>query len=229
MARLLRFVLPGQSQHVIQRGNKRGIIFVDDEDFQFYRDKLADACERFECDIHVLMTPQTEDGISKVMQSLGRSYVQYFNHRYNRTSTFWGGRYKATLLYSELYLLTCYCYIELNPVRAGMVDYPSQYPWSSYQYNARWIKDDLVTDHTIYRRLGNNQQIRQDAYRQLFRRHLGKEILESIREATNKSWVLGNDRFREKIEKMTQRQAMPKARGGDRKSAEYRKSIFNRV
>jgi len=147
MARHPRFILPGQPQHVIQRGNNRDVIFVADEDYQFYREKLAEACERFDCDlhayvlmtnhVHLLMTPNTEDGIGKVMQSVGRYYVQYFNYQYRRTGTLWEGRYKATLLDSESYLLTCYRYIELNPVRAAMIEHPSQYRWSSYHFNAR--------------------------------------------------------------------------------------------
>ena len=138
MARLPRFVLPGQPQHVIQRGNNKAPIFKQKQDYLFYLEKLAEACGRFGCEIHayilmtnhvhLLMTPDSENSISKTMQSLGRYYVQYFNYRYERTGTLWEGRYKASLLHSEQYLLTYYRYIELNPVRAGMVDHPSDYP-----------------------------------------------------------------------------------------------------
>ena len=138
MARQPRFILPGYPQHVIQRGNNRHIIFADAADYRFYRQQLIDARERFSCrvhayvlmsnHVHLLITPDIAAGIGKVMQSLGRCYVQYFNYRYRRTGTLWEGRYKAAPLDSEQYLLTCYRYIELNPVRAGMVRRPGEHP-----------------------------------------------------------------------------------------------------
>lgn len=143
MVRQSRFILPGYPQHVIQRGNNRHIIFADEADCCFYRDKLIEACERFSCRIHayvlmtnhvhLLITPDIEAGIGKVMQSLGRSYVRYSNDCYRRTGTLWEGRYKAALLETALYLLTCYRYIELNPVCAGMVARQGDYGWSSYR------------------------------------------------------------------------------------------------
>ena len=160
--------------------------------------------------VHFLMTPSLEDSISKVMQSLGRRYVQYYNDTYSRTGTLWEGRYKATLIDPEQYLLTCY-------------------PWSSYHYNARGKEDSLISPQLLYKRLGGSPGERQKAYRQLFRTRLAESAVEEIREATNKSWVLGSDRFKAKIEKLTARQAAPKARGGDRKSKSYRKSKINRV
>ncbi len=211
---------PGQPQHVIQRGNNRDVIFVGDGDYRFYLEKLGDACQRHDCDlhayvlmtnhVHLLITPHTEQGLGKVLQSVGRYYVQYFNYTYDRTGTLWEGRYKATLLDSEAYLLTCYRYIELNPVRAGMVDHPADYPWSSYRYNALGEPDDRVTPHSLYRRLGRSAADRHSAYRQLFKHRIAERTLEDIREATNKAWVLGNDRFRAKIERLADRQAAPK-------------------
>ncbi|MGC2047550.1 MAG: transposase, partial [Gallionella sp.] len=146
MARLPRFVLPGQPQHVIVRGNNRSEIFCADADYRFYLEKLQLACDKHGCDlhayvlmtnhVHLLITPHEEQSLSKALQMLGRYYVQYYNHCYQRTGTLWEGRYKATLIDSEAYLLTCMRYIELNPVRAGMVAHPSEYPWSSYHHNA---------------------------------------------------------------------------------------------
>ncbi len=239
MARLPRFVIPGQPQHVIQRGNNREVIFVSDDDYRFYLKSLEDACKQHRCDVHayvlmtnhvhLLMTPNTEDGISKVMQSLGRRYVQYFNYTYDRTGTLWEGRYKATLIDSEQYLLTCSRYIELNPIRAQMVNHPSEYPWSSYRCNALGKVNELVAPHLLYKRLGKSSDERRKAYRQLFRTRITEITLEEIREATNKAWVMGNDRFKTKIEKLTSRQATPKTRGGDRKSDSYQESHINRV
>ena len=239
MARQPRFVISGQPQHVIQRGNNRDITFVSEEDYRFYLEKLHDASVKHHCHIHayvlmtnhvhLLLTPHAENSISKVMQSLGRQYVQYFNHNFGRTGTLWEGRYKSTIIDTESYLLTCSRYIELNPVRAQMVKHPSEYPWSSYRYNAIGNDDPLITPHSLYLQLGKMPDERQKAYRQLFRTGLSEMLLAEIREATNKGWVLGNDRFKSKVEKLTARQASPKSRGGDRRSIDFEKSLINRV
>lgn len=235
MARLPRFVLPGQPQHVIQRGNNREDIFCAEADYRFYLEKLAAAVARHDCEVHayvlmtnhvhLLMTPRAERGIAQAMQMLGRYYVQYYNHCYRRTGTLWEGRYRATLIDSEAYLLTCMRYIELNPLRAEMVAHPAEYPWSSYRGNALGQIDALLSMHREYRRLGRSSEERQAAYRQLFRARISEKSLAELREATNKAWVLGDDRFRHRIEQQLQRRAAPRRRGGDRKSAEYRKSI----
>jgi putative transposase len=235
MARHPRFVIPGQPQHVIQRGNNREAVFVADEDYQYYLNILKEACQKYQCDlhayvlmtnhIHLLITPHIENSISKVMQSLGRYYVQYFNNQYRRTGTLWEGRYKATLLDSEDYLLVCSRYIELNPVRADMVRFPEDYPWSSYHANALGKEDGFLVAHNVYQALGKNHKARCNNYRALFKHHISEAELDDIRETTNKAWVLGNDKFREQIEKLTKRQAAPKSKGGDRKSTNYRKNL----
>lgn len=240
MARLARFVIPGQPQHVIVRGNNREPLFYADEDYAFYLDKLQQACDKHKCDVHayvlmtnhvhLLITPHTEQGISKALQMLGRYYVQYFNHAYERTGTLWEGRYKAALIDSENYLLTCYRYIELNPVRATMVEHPSEYPWSSYRHNALGQADATVTPHGEYQRLGKLADERQSAYRALFKTHIDERALDEIRQATNKAWVLGSSHFQQQIECKLDRRAAPLARGGDRKSADYRqKTIIDRA
>jgi len=241
MARLPRFVIPGHPQHVIQRGNNRQEIFCADEDYRFYLEKLNDSAIKHNCDIHayvlmtnhvhLLVTPHHESGISKMMQMLGRYYVQYFNYCYRRTGTLWEGRYKAALIETDAYLLTCMRYIELNPVRAkGMVDHPASYPWSSYLFNALGNDDDLVVPHKHYNQLGTTPEERQTAYRQLFKTRIAEKTLEEIRNTTNKAWVLGSEYFKSRIEKQLKRRVTPKVRGGDRKSNEYRNtSKTNRV
>ena len=240
MARLPRFVIPGQPQHVIQRGNNRDVIFVADEDYQYYLQKLDDACKKYDCSIHayvlmtnhvhLLMTPHSENGISKVMQYIGRYYVQYFNYQYQRTGTLWEGRYKATLIDSENYLLTCSRYIELNPVRAGVVKTPAEYSWSSYHCNALGEENRLITPHTVYKALGIGDTTCHSHYYALFASYIPKATIEQIRVATNKAWVLGNDRFIAKVEQLMNRQTQPKPRGGDRRSKSFKmKNDFNRV
>lgn len=230
MARLPRYVIPGQPQHVIQRGNNRQAIFGADEDYRFFLDALGEAAARHCCDIHayvlmtnhvhLLMTPHDGMGIGKVMQSVGRKYVQYFNHRYGRSGTLWEGRYRATLIDSEHYLFSCMHYIELNPVRAGMVDQASAYPWSSYKCNALGKQDELVTPHLAYLGLAGIADDRWVAYRACLRAVLDVATADEIREATNRAWVLGCDRFKAEIEGQLGRRVAPSTRGGDRKSSE---------
>jgi len=223
MARLVRYVVPGQPQHIIQRGNNRAAIFGRDEDCAFYLACLKKAIEANGLSIHayvlmtnhvhLLATPSDETSISKTLQSLGRRYVQYFNFAYARTGTLWEGRYKATIVESEAYMLICSRYIELNPVRAGMVTHPREYPWSSYHSNADGRADPLLTDHSIYKRLGKRPDDRQAAYRALFRVQLSDQALEEIREKTNKGWALGSDRFSGRIEALSGRRTAPLPRG----------------
>jgi putative transposase len=139
--------------------------------------------------------------------------VQYFNKTHERTGTLWEGRYRATLIESEAYLLTCCRYIELNPVRAEVVRHPRDYRWSSYHYHAEGRADPLLTPHSIYQRLGGTAAARQQAYRALFRHHLSGETLDNIREATNKAWVLGSDNFKDRLAKKLDRRVAPLPRG----------------
>ena len=239
MARLPRFEVPGYTQHVIQRGNNRSIIFAGEEDYAFYLKKLGDSCKKYQCDlhayvlmtnhVHLLMTPHLKGGIGKVMQMLGRYYVQYFNFQYNRTGTLWEGRYKATVLDSEQYLLSCSRYIELNPVRADMVKHPAEYPWSSYHCNALGVCNSLIKAHTIYTALGRDASSRQSAYHALFEHQIPDRTMDDIRTATNKAWALGNERFLQQISDLTQRQAQPKPRGGDKRSQKAKEKNINGV
>ena len=232
MARLPRIVIPGQPQHVIVRGNNRSEIFRADADYGFYLEKLKAACDKHGCQIHayvlmtnhvhLLITPEAEQSLAKALQMLGRYYVQHYNYSYKRTGTLWEGRYKATLIDTECYLLTCMRYIELNPVCAGMVSHPSEYRWSSYHCNALGRADDLVTPHLEYHRLDKSAQARQAAYRQLFKHHIAESSVTAIRDATNKAWVLGSDRFKQRVQRQLERRVAPSARGGDRKSEKFK-------
>lgn len=235
MARQSRFVITGQPQHVIQRGNNRQDIFLEEADYAFFVEKLTDALEVYQCElhayvlmtnhVHILITPHTDDGISKVMQVLGRYYVQYFNKKYKRTGTLWEGRYKATLVDSERYFLICMRYIELNPVRAkDMASEPSEYLWSSYRHNALGKIDRMITPHLEYLRLGKTEEIRQINYVSLFEDDISSKTLNDIREATNKAWVLGGSEFKAKVERKMKRPLESKGIGGDRKSELYLKN-----
>ncbi len=234
MPRLPRFNLPNVPQHVIQRGNNRQSCFFEEQDYIVYLEKLAEYAKKYRVAIHayvlmtnhvhLLMTPKTAKGVSELMQSLGRFYVRYINIKYKRTGTLWEGRYKSTIIQSEKYFLTVMRYIELNPVRAEMVELVSEYPWSSFQSNALGKKIKLLSAHSTYFKLGLKKAERLDAYLALFEQQLAEHSLLEIREATNKSWVLGDTKFKEKIAKQSGRASSPKLRGGDRKSEGFKKS-----
>ena len=223
MARLPRFFAPGVPLHVIQRGNNREALFHQITDYQVYLDWLKKAAQKHACAIHayvlmpnhvhLLVTPTHEESLPKTLQSLGRQYVQYFNTTHQRTGTLWEGRYRATLIESETYLFTCSRYIELNPVRAEMVRHPRDYRWSSYAYHAAGKSNPLLTSHTLYQQLGGTAAARQQAYRALFRRHLSGETLDAIRESTNKAWVLGSEKFKDRLAKKLERRVSPLPRG----------------
>jgi len=229
MARLPRYGLAGQPQHVIQRGNNRTPIFFAPEDYAFFLECLKDGCQRFGCavhayvlmtnHVHLLATPETSDGISSLMQSVGRRYVQHINYTYQRTGTLWEGRYKAVPLDSELYLMTCYRYIELNPVRAAMVARPGDYRWSSYAHNAHGKTDELIHEHALYQALGKELAPRRAAYRSLFRGEIDESTLLELRDSINKGWALGSKRFLSRLDANSQRRAQPLPRGGKRKGA----------
>ncbi len=224
MARLPRFFAKGFPLHIIQRGNNRDPIFGAEPDYLFYLDCLERAATENDLSIHayvlmtnhvhLLATPAHETSAPRTMQSVGRRYVQYFNFAYQRSGTLWEGRYRSTVVDAEAYLLKCMRYIELNPVRAmNMTGRPADYPWSSYRGNALGGKDTLLTPHRVYIRLGTSDAQRQAAYRQLFRATLPESDIAAIRAATNKSWGLGNDRFRAKIEALAGRRAAPLSAG----------------
>jgi putative transposase len=153
MARLPCYYIKDQPQHIIQRGNNRELFFAANEDYLFYLECVQEAAKSHDLSIHVyvlmtnhvhlLASPQAPDSIPKTLQSVGRRYVQYFNHSYKRTGTLWVGRYKATVIDSDHYLPTCMRYIELNPVHAEMVDHPQNYIWSSYLSNAEGKQNPL--------------------------------------------------------------------------------------
>lgn len=219
MPRKPRYNLPGIPQHIIQRGNNREPCFLAVDDYHRYLADVLEAATKYHCRIHayvlmtnhvhLLATPMIENGLSLMMQALGRRYVRYINKTYKRTGTLWEGRYKSSLIDSDQYLLTCMRYIELNPVRACMVDHPGEYKWSSYHANAQQSEDKLVHNHPIYTQLGERNEERRARYRELFRNYIDNDTVHQIREALNQELVLGRSYFKDKIEEMTNRQARP--------------------
>jgi putative transposase len=223
MARQPRFFVKGQPLHVIQRGNNRAEIFRDASDCRFFLQCLCDAIHRHDVRIHayvlmtnhlhLLATPGKPQSLPGTMQAVGRRYVQHYNTRHQRTGTLWEGRYRATLIDSEQYLLTCMRYIELNPVRAGLVGHPGEHCWSSYSANAEARIDLLVTPHDVYQRLSPSPEGRTEAYLALFQTALPDGEIDAVRYATNRNWVLGDETFTRRIESLTGRRGRPAPTG----------------
>jgi len=207
MPRRPRIKLAEVPQHVVQRGINREPCFFAEEDYHCYLHWLQKSAGDWHCAIHsyvlmtnhvhLLVTAEKPDGIAKMMQSIGRRYVQYINRSYRRTGSLWEGRFKSSLLQAEEYLLTCMRYIELNPVRANMVTDPAQYRWSSYRHNGLGQADERITPHLLYLELDKEQDERLTAYRALFRSELDDEAIADIRLALSQGQPLGSDRFSE--------------------------------
>ncbi len=168
--------------------------------------------------VHLLVTPENSEACGRMMQSLGRQYVRLFNDRYQRTGTLWEGRFKSTLVDTDAYFFTVTRYIELNPVRAGIVAQPGAYRWSSYRSNALGAKDSLLSSHAVYRQLGRDPQERQRSYRLLFEHEIEPQVLDGLREATNKGWAFGSKRFKDGLRAIANRPPESLGWGGDRKS-----------
>ncbi len=215
MARLPRLDLPGVPQHVIQRGNNRLPCFLEDIDRQRYLMMLADALSLGECvlhawvlmdnHVHLLITPRQTGATARLMQQLGRNYVGWFNARHGRTGTLWEGRYKACLVDSARYVLSCYRYIELNPVRACMVVDATSYPWSSCAGHCGLDTPRGITAHAAYIALGASPEERATAYRQLLGTPLSDDDLADIRLYLQQQRALGDRDFHAMVEAKTQR------------------------
>lgn len=223
MARLPRLTLPGFAHHIIQRGNNRQPIFLATADYQMMLDFLEENSNKFEVAIHayvlmgnhfhLLATPQTADGLAQMMQAVGRRYVRYFNDRQGRSGTLWEGRFKSTLIQTERYLLACMAYIDLNPVRAGMVAQAGDYPWSSFAHFVGRRTDRLITPHPLFWELGNTPFAREAAYAQLVQEGVNSVEQSALTDATLRGWALGGPEFVADLQKRTQRRAS-KAQAG---------------
>ena len=230
MPRRARLTLPNVPMHLIQRGNNRQACFFADEDYHFYLDCLKVYASKTGCRIHAyaLMTNHVHllvsaaDGgsVGALMKALGQRYVQYANRTYRRSGSLWEGRFRSCLTQEESYLLACQRYIELNPVRAGMVKHPADYRWSSYRANAQGEASDLIEAHSLYAALGADPIARQAGYRALFRDDLAPDVVDAIRQATNGNFALGDSRFGDEISRVLGQRATPGRSGRPRKPAE---------
>jgi putative transposase len=224
-----RVTLAAVPVHVVQRGVDRQACFFTDADRVFYLEELAELTNAGGCalhayvlmtnHVHLLLTPRDGDAPSRMMQRLGQRYVKAVNRAYGRTGTLWEGRFRSTMATDEAYVLACYRYIELNPVRARMVAGPTAYPWSSHRMNATGAPAGILVPHERFLALGTDAAARALAYRKLFDQAVDEEELTAIRAATNGNYALGNARFRVQLEAMLGRCVTPRPPGRPRRRA----------
>ncbi|MES2912086.1 MAG: transposase [Pseudomonadota bacterium] len=213
MARLPRLTLPGYPHHVIQRGNNRQPIFKTAADHGHLLGLLYENARKFDVAVHayvlmgnhfhLLVTPKTDKGLPGMMQAVGRSYVRYFNDLHGRSGTLWEGRYRSTLIQTDRYLLACMVYIDLNPVRAGLVAEAGDYPWSSYGHYGGLRTDRLVTPHSLYWNLGNTPFAREVAYAELVRAGVSVSQQDALTRSVLSGWALGELEFVTELQKQT--------------------------
>ena len=212
MPRQARFCPAGYPVHLLQRGNNRQAIFTCNADLAAYAHWLSLGAEKFGVSIHgwvfmtnhvhLLATPRRDESLSQLMQFLGRLYVRHFNYRYARTGTLFEGRFKTSIVQEDQYLLTCLRYIELNPVRAGMVKDPGDYRWSSFRAHAHGVKARLWSPHSLYLGIGKSCEQRQKAWRSLVCERLNAEVVAKVRHCANTGLVLGTESFREQVNRL---------------------------
>ncbi len=215
MARLPRLTIPGYPHHLIQRGNDRQPIFGGTRDYEELLHLFADSARDNGVAIHayvlmtnhfhLLATPQAQESIPRMMQSIGRRYVGYFNQRHGRTGTLWEGRYKSTVVQAESYLLACMAYIDLNPVRAGMVSHPGDYPWSGYLHHIGQRQGRLIVPHPLYWELGNTPFSREAAYRELVEAGITSQQQNALTDSAMHGWALGDSDYVAGLQKLTPR------------------------
>jgi len=213
MARASRLLIDDFPLHIVQRGHNRERCFFGDADYRAYLQWLDEAATERDCSlhayvlmtnhIHLLLTPRRAAAVPALLQSLGRRYVHYVNRKLGRSGTLWEGRYRSSVVQSDMYLLACHRYIELNPVRAGLASTPGDYRWSSYRANALGHVDRRLTPHATYQALGQDVETRCDAYRTLFEIAEPPMQLCDIRMALKQSQPLGNRSFEATIRQIT--------------------------
>ncbi|MGC1172770.1 REP-associated tyrosine transposase [Polaromonas sp.] len=218
MARLPRLSLPGYPHHVIQRGNNRQAIFSSPADYQTLLDLIEESAKKSGVAIHayvlmvnhfhLLVTPETADSLPRMMQAVGRRYVRCFNDSHGRSGTLWEGRYRSTLIQAETYLLACMAYMDLNPVRAGLVSEARDYPWSSHGHYAGLRNDKLVTPHPLFWGLGNTPFAREAIYADIVRAGVPAEQQAALTESTLGGWALGDAAFVAELQKRIERRVV---------------------
>jgi len=227
MARRPRVAVPAYPHHIIQRGNNRQAIFFTEDDYCFYAAALQQAKRTCQCrlyayvlmtnHVHLLVEPVQAGDLGRFIQSVGRRYVRYINDTYQRSGTLWEGWYKSAVISRDEYLMMCSRYIELNPVRAGMVQHPGEYRWSSYRGRALGVPDALLDEDPWYTGLGTHAKARQQAYQAWVDAAMRADEWTHIRQATQQGRVIRTEQFQREVEAMRGRRLVGELRGRPRK------------
>lgn len=228
MARLARLTLGGFLHHVIQRGHNRQPVFVDAADRVFFLDQLEQASRQhgvaihaytlMENHFHLLLTPQTDVSLPRMMQALGRSYVRYFNNRHGHTGTLWEGRYRSTVLQESRFALACMVFLDLNPVRAGGAQRSSDYAWSSHGHYAGLRSERMLTPLPAYWVLGNTPFAREAAYIDLVSKGNSADVDAALAQNAIRGWALGDADFLLELQRKTPRRVAIARPGRPRKT-----------
>lgn len=215
MARLPRLTLTGVVHHVLLRGNNHQPVFLDVADRELFMALLVNHAQQarvqvhayvlMDNHVHLLVTPVSEGGVARLMQALGRAYVRRFNHKHGRTGTLWEGRYRSTLIDEASYLLPCMVYLDLNPVRAGLVHAPEFYPWSSHAHYVGLRHEAWLTVPPAIWALGNTPFAREASYADLVRQGLSAQQQQAIAQAVLTGWALGGAAFMAALAERTER------------------------
>lgn len=223
MPRQARLRIPGLPLHLVQRGHNKAPCFLQERDFRVYLSLVDELSPLYGCavhayvlmtnHVHLLLTPERADGASFLMKYLGQRFAQYFNRKYGHSGSLFEGRFRSCIVDSDAYLLSCYRYVEMNPVRAGMVDHPSEYRWSSYHTNAEGRPSDFVVAHPLYVALAENPDERRRLYRSLFEVPEAPDDLRRMREAVNSGTALARESFLVELDERTRARATKRARG----------------
>jgi len=218
MARLPRLSVPGYPHHIIQRGNNRQAIFSSTADYILLLALLKENAQKFGVAVHayvlmtnhfhILATPEQLNSLPLMMQAVGRSYVRYFNDAQHRSGTLWEGRYRSTLIQTDRYLLTCMAYLDLNPVRAGLVRQAKEYEWSSHRHYIGQRADKLITPHPLFWTLGNTPFSREAAYADLVDVGITSAQHSDLTRSVLSGWALGDEDFVDDLQKRTTRRAV---------------------
>ncbi|MET0983715.1 MAG: transposase [Telluria sp.] len=223
MARQPRLILPKQPHHIVQRGNDRQLVFREPEDYERFLGWLKEASRAYRVAIHayallpthlhLLATPDSEEGLAAMMQKLGRFYVPWYNNKYERAGGLFEGRFRTAVVDTDRHFLMCSRYIELAPVREGQASEPDSYRWSSYPHHAGLQPDSVITDHALFWALGNTPFQREAAYIELAQQAIAPEELEQIAASVRTGKPLGSHAFALDLERKTQRRILPAKRG----------------
>ena len=215
MARLPRLTVPGYPHHIVQRGNNRQAIFSGPPDYRMMLALLEENSKKFGVALHayvlmsnhfhLLATPSSADGLPRMMQAVGRRYVRYFNDSQQRSGTLWEGRYRSTVIETDSYLLACMAYIDLNPVRAGIVREARDYPWSSHSHYIGLRADRIITPHSLFWAMGNTPFARENAYRELVNAGISRQQEEALTVSVLSGWALGGEKFVTDLQMRTER------------------------